>query len=113
MTIEQLEKKGVDPIALMKKTNLCYLLTDIIDTLATEIEVELKKAGLYIHENKQNINKLKKLTSNMVEYTDKVIADDKTCEDFSDDSDYLYKVLMLLTEKKNHLQVISTLKMIK
>lgn len=113
MTIEDLEKRGVDPRELMRKTNLSALLVDVIGLLEDSIQDDFEKVKLYKFNQKKDLNKLRKASEALVDSTYKAINSEKVYLDYLDDAAYLFDVLMLLSKKTNHVQVLSTLKLIK
>ena len=66
---------------------------DIAETMAMEVEHEARKEGVYVHTEKKEINKIKRLVTALAKRQRKLIGDDNVAEKFGDHSDYVKELL--------------------
>jgi hypothetical protein len=100
-SLRQLEKAGVNPAEVSTDINLMYVLSDIQETLCLRVEENLKKAGAFRFNDKQNIITIKRAAGNMRRFADEALKYDAACA-FGDDSDELLSVIMNhITSKRN------------
>lgn len=92
MTVQELEKRGVDVLNITKKTNLLFLLADLIESVSREIKDELKSKEVFRFEVKMHIDKLLHHSSALVRLVDTTV-DGNTAEQFGDDADNLRNIL--------------------
>lgn len=102
-------------IRLQKALNLTYISIDVADWYAMEVASLLKHTGLYRNKDKQTINRIKKLTGDLIKSVDRILHSDEQSSNFGDDSDFIREVIELASATQNEeeqIQVLSALKMI-
>lgn len=110
--VELLEAAGIDPVALATKLNLMYLLIDMADGYACEVENMLKKTGLYRNSDKQEIKAVRHHAGRLVSGVSKTLGNDALAEGFGELSDFLKQVIELSCHAKDdqRIKVISSIK---
>lgn len=73
--------------------NLTYILIDVCDSYATEVETLLKHSGMYRNKDKMLINRVKSTTGQLVKSVDKTLNNEQSSENFGHDSDFLKEVI--------------------
>ena len=71
---------------------MMFLACDLADTASRNLETQLRSVGYYSHEFKQNIEKIKKLSSDLVLDVDNKCQRDFSCG-FGDLADEVWKIL--------------------
>ena len=92
MNIAELKKKGVNVDSIVRKTNLIYVLCDIIESANREIKEELKVKECFRHEPKFHINAIISHCSKMVKIVDRTVTENES-EMFGDDADTIKEKL--------------------
>lgn len=60
--------------------NLTYILIDVCDSYATEVETLLKHNGMYRNKDKMLINRVKSTTGQLVKSVDKTLNNEQSSE---------------------------------
>ena len=110
-----LKRHGIDPVQLATKLNLMYLITDMADGYATEVEQLLKWTGAYRNADKQNVRAVKHHTAKLVNGVSATLGGTSPLsEGFGELSDFLREVIEIACHAKEdqRIKVISTIKMI-
>jgi len=94
--------------------NLTYILIDICDSYALEVEQLLKYNNMYRNQDKMLINRLRSTTRQLVKSVDNTLDNDQLCEDFGHDSDFLRSVIELAIHTQNEedeIRLLSSMKL--
>jgi hypothetical protein len=95
--------------------NLTYILIDICDGYASEVETLLKHNKMYRNSDKMLINRLKSTTSQLVKSVDKALGNEQSCENFGHDSDFLRSVIELAIQtqdEEDEMQLLAMMKLV-
>lgn len=94
--------------------NLTYILVDICDSYATEVETLLKHSGMYRNKDKMLINRVKSTTGQLVKSVDKTLNNEQSSENFGHDSDFLRSVIELAIQaqdEEDEMRLLSAMKL--
>lgn len=95
--------------------NLTYILVDICDSYATEVETLLKHSGMYRNKDKMLINRVKSTTGQLVKSVDKTLNNEQSSENFGHDSDFLRSVIELAIQaqdEEDEMRLLSSMKLV-
>ncbi len=95
--------------------NLTYILIDICDSYAIEVETLLKHSGMYRNRDKMLINRIKSTTRQLVKSVDKTLANPESSENFGHDSDFLRSVIELAIQaqdEEDEMRLLSSMKLV-
>ena len=96
--LQEWAKKGVDIESVTKKTNLIFILTDVIESISLEIKEELKVRECFKQEVKQHLNNIELHSKRLVRIVDRTVDMNEGClfgEDADKLKDELYKLCKL------------------
>ena len=94
--------------------NLTYVLIDICDSYALEVETLLKHNKMYRNSDKMLINRMRSTTGQLVKSVDKVLNNEQTSEDFGHDSDFLREVIEIAIQtedERDEIKLLSSMKL--
>jgi len=95
--------------------NLTYVLIDICDSYALEVETLLKYNKMYRNSDKMLINRLRSTTSQLVKSVDKTLGNEQSSENFGHDSDFLRSVIEIAINTKDEneeIRLLSAMKLV-
>jgi hypothetical protein len=92
MKLQELEKLGVNVSRITRKTNLIFILSDLIESIAIEVSDELKVKYAFKQELKFDLNKILHHSRRIVSMVDKTVSETQA-EYFEEDSDELKKLI--------------------
>lgn len=95
--------------------NLTYILIDICDSYAIEVETLLKHNGMYRNKDKMLINRIKSTTRQLVKSVDKTLNNEQSSENFGHDSDFLKEVIeqaIYCETEEDEMRLLSSMKLV-
>lgn len=95
--------------------NLTYLLIDVCDSYALEVETLLRQNRMYRNTDKMLINRMRSTTGQLVKSVDKVLGNEQSSENFGHDSDFLRSVIELAIQaqdEEDEMKLLSSMKLV-